>query len=465
MEVKTSSENKHLKGVRIRTLNLAMLLLSLALFVLVFYTTARIAREYSANIEATERFIAWEKAGQQLYQDSDYLVSQVRLFVQTGQRTYADNYFNELTISRSREKGLDSKSLGHVVEGDHACLETGLELSHALTSQELYIIRLMVEGLGEKLENYSPMLEGIRLRPADAELSREGKIALAREMVFSPAFIEAKRKIASAFSHFLDGALSRARLEQQEQSNKLGAVLQEQRIILVALCILNILTFLMIIVLIVKPLHIYLKCIRDDKMLELVGAYEFKHLALTYNDIFAVKEHQDRILRHRAEHDPLTGLLNRSAFDSLKALLETEPEPVGLILIDVDKFKEINDLWGHVVGDKTLCRVAWMLKRYFRQDDFCIRMGGDEFAVVLKEKSAGMEKIIAGKIKAINESLRQGDSDLPAVSLSVGVAFSESGFPESLYAKADKALYQVKERGRCGVAFYEEEGKGENGDS
>lgn len=234
-------------------------------------------------------------------------------------------------------------------------------------------------------------------------------------------------------------------------------MLSAQRIALIGLFLLNAVTFMMIIVLIVRPLQIYAKCIKDDKMFELVGAYEFKHLALTYNDIFAVKEHHDRMLRHKAEHDPLTGLLNRAAFDSLKQLLANEPNPVGLLLVDVDKFKDINDSYGHIMGDKTLCRVAWLLQHAFRTDDFCIRLGGDEFAVIVKGNPPGLEEIIMAKITSINENLKNPAEGLPPTSLSVGVAFSNGGFTDDLYSHADKALYRVKEAGRCGCAFYRAE--------
>lgn len=94
--------------------------------------------------------------------------------------------------------------------------------------------------------------------------------------------------------------------------------------------------------------------------------------------------------------------------------------------------------------------------RPFRSDDFCIRLGGDEFAVIIPDRAPGIERVIARKIAAINETLGKPEGTVPPLSVSVGVAFSRAGFPDSLYGDADSALYRVKESGRRGCAFFEE---------
>ena len=88
--------------------------------------------------------------------------------------------------------------------------------------------------------------------------------------------------------------------------------------------------------------------------------------------------------------------------------------------------------------------------------DYPARIGGDEFAVILTDMTANMSTVVMNKIKEINDSLMNPDDGLPLVSLSVGGAFSENGFTDDLYNRADAALYVVKENGRCGCRFYEE---------
>lgn len=444
----------HIKGVRIRTVNMIMLLLSLILFGVVLYTTIQISGEYKKSVQATEEYINWEKAAHTLHVGSDYLTEQARLYTQTRDKQYADNYFRELYSNRSREHALELFDKNNADAAYKTELRNALDLSNALTHREIYAIRLVADATGVNLDDFPKVVSGVRVRPNERTLSPDKKVEEARDIMFNRAYAQTKGEIMDALNKFLDQNLTRARTLQMAQSAKLGDVLREQRIVLIALCLLNILTFAMIIVLIVKPLQIYLKCIRNDQMFSLVGAYEFKHLALTYNDIFAMKEHQDKILKHKAEHDPLTGLMNRRAFDSLSQLLKASSDPVCLLLVDVDKFKHINDTYGHVTGDKILCKVADLLKNAFRADDFCIRMGGDEFAVVIKGISPQLEESIREKVETINKTLTNPDDGLPEESISVGVAFSREGFSADLYNNADQALYVVKEKGRRGCAFY-----------
>ena len=191
-------------------------------------------------------------------------------------------------------------------------------------------------------------------------------------------------------------------------------------------------------------------------MLETVGAYEFRYLALTYNNIYEINAANEVMLRNKAEKDALTGLLNRGAFDSLRTGLQANACPLALLLIDVDKFKNINDTYGHDVGDKVLKKVANVLNMHFRSNDFIARIGGDEFSVIMMDIKNISKDTIQGKIMDMNRVLKSGTDGLPKITLSVGVAFSEIGFHKELYKMADTALYKVKENGRCGCAFYEE---------
>ena len=185
------------------------------------------------------------------------------------------------------------------------------------------------------------------------------------------------------------------------------------------------------------------------------GSYEFKYLALTYNDIYELNATNEAMLSYRAEHDALTGIMNRGAFDRLQVFLRDKDGYLGLMIIDVDKFKLVNDGYGHEMGDRVLKMVAKLLEENFRATDYPARIGGDEFAVILTDAMPKIQEVVAEKVRFMNEVLQNPTDDLPKVSLSVGVAFSEHGFDEDLYKKADAALYEVKENGRCGCRFYE----------
>ena len=446
----------HDSGLRLVLVNGCILLLSLAFFVFLIHTTMHVAEEYKASTDAMDNYIAWENSGLRVRRGSDYLTEQVRLFVQTLDKTYADRYFEEITSTKSREKALEQLAGEHVRKGEHNCIHTGLDLSNALTHREIYAIRLAAEGAHLDLAEFPAQVREARLSADDRALAPADKVRHAREMVYDRDYREAKQEIFNAVTHFLEDVLANAREAQEQATAELGTVLARQRLVLVGLGLLGVLTFGMVIILVIRPLRLFDRCIREGRPLAPAGAREFRELAGTYNEMFALKEQQDMMLRHKAEHDPLTDLLNRSAFDGLRDLMNSEGHPVGLILIDVDRFKEVNDVYGHETGDAALQRVAGLLRTAFRADDFCIRLGGDEFAVIIADWAQGIERVIADKIAAINETLAEPEGTVPALSISVGVAFSRQGFPDSLYGDADSALYSVKQGGRKGCAFFED---------
>lgn len=446
---------RNIKGVRICTINVVMLIASCVLFVLVLYTTVQVSVKYQDLIVTTEDYIACEKNAALVHRGSDYLTDEVRLYVETLDRKHADNYFTEINTTRRRDRALENFPKHKTNPGTYAYLGEALEKSNDLTGREIYAIKLVATALGQNMETFPQIVRDTDLSPEHSALDAGKKIDLARSMVFDSAYQDAKKLITSNISYFLNSVILETRQKQQNDTKMLGDILLKQRVVLVILCLLNILIFLMIIVLIIKPLQVYMQCIKEEKMLKITGAYEFKHLALTYNDIYEIKAANNQMLRYKAEHDPLTGLLNRSAFDALKQMFKGRAEPMALLLIDVDYFKQVNDRHGHEMGDKILCRVARLLQDSFRSEDFAIRIGGDEFAMIMTEAVPGMKPIIKNKVEAINLTLQNPCDGLPPVSLSVGAAFSASGFPDSLYGDADSALYDVKARGRRGCGFYE----------
>ena len=125
-------------------------------------------------------------------------------------------------------------------------------------------------------------------------------------------------------------------------------------------------------------------------------------------------------------------------------------------IVDIDHFKEINDTFGHEIGDRILKKLGRLLSSSFRTKDYPIRIGGDEFVVILTDFPNDRRDVIRRKISRINEAMQDTTDGLPAVSLSMGVSLSPEGFTDDLYSKADRALYYVKDHGRNGIAFEDE---------
>lgn len=163
------------------------------------------------------------------------------------------------------------------------------------------------------------------------------------------------------------------------------------------------------------------------------------------------------ITRHEATTDPLTGLANRKAFMSAieQAVKRSadEGEELCLLLLDIDKFKAVNDAHGHVVGDKVICCVADAMRNDIKGKDLVARYGGEEFVVLLPETPFKGAMSVAESIrKAIERTklIRPSDGKtLARITISIGVAKYRAGeMLEAFINRADVALYHSKDGGR-----------------
>jgi diguanylate cyclase (GGDEF)-like protein len=175
--------------------------------------------------------------------------------------------------------------------------------------------------------------------------------------------------------------------------------------------------------------------------------------------LFRAAESQARMVRalgEQAKVDALTGLVNRRVFDEALHLTGGSTGS-ALVLIDVDEFKSINDVYGHPVGDEVLVHLATVLREQVRSDDAVLsRLGGDELAVLLRGCSA---ETAARRAQGLLDAVRSEPVTLPGgtrlpLSISVGVAHQrgKADSLRSLYAAADAALYEAKRAGRGRVA-------------
>lgn len=443
-----------IRGIKIRTLNVVMISISCILYVLLLWATVHALQKYDIMVSATEHANACQKNAALVSEGSDYLTEQVRLFAVTMDKQYLMNYFKEIYSTKRRDTVLDQLGDYDISSKTSDYLRTALNESNELMQTEMYSMKLIAAANHYSMTNYSDV-EQIDLTTEDAALSPKQMIEKAQDLVFGSDYQNAKKSISRNITNFLDAILIDSRQKQQASTLNLKRTMRNQQILISILFIENILIFILIIRLIIKPLQIYINNIKHEKRLEITGSYEFKYLALTYNNIFELNAANELILRHQAEHDPLTGIMNRGAFEQLKTAFKTYTDPFAFLIIDVDKFKLVNDGYGHETGDDVLKKVAKLLEKSFRSTDYPARIGGDEFAVIVTNITPDMKTVILNKINAINETLMNPDDDLPQVSLSVGAALSECGFTDDLYKKADTALYEVKEHGRCGCRFFE----------
>lgn len=178
-------------------------------------------------------------------------------------------------------------------------------------------------------------------------------------------------------------------------------------------------------------------------------------------DISSMKRRTE-LLESKAQIDPLTGLYNKATTTALAdAILSSEKDGLhALIVLDIDNFKGVNDTLGHAFGDAVLMDVCAKLKALFRSDDIVGRIGGDEFAILMR--NVPDTNRVLRKTAEIGRVFRRtyaGEQDNYKISCSMGIIMAEHNNDcfETLYPKADAALYQAKRSGKDMFVLYREE--------
>jgi diguanylate cyclase (GGDEF)-like protein len=173
-----------------------------------------------------------------------------------------------------------------------------------------------------------------------------------------------------------------------------------------------------------------------------------------------IRSNEER-LRHMAEHDALTNLPNRTLLnDRLQMALERTSRfrsVLAVMMIDLDRFKDVNDSLGHMAGDQLLCWVAERLLSLVRKTDTVARIGGDEFIVLLQDLQSpeDVEPVASKIVASLSAPFEPGNRQV-SISVSVGVCtYPEEGIhADDLLQNADVAMYQAKSRGRNGFSIF-----------
>lgn len=175
------------------------------------------------------------------------------------------------------------------------------------------------------------------------------------------------------------------------------------------------------------------------------------------------RKHADATIRKLALQDTVTGLANRNMFslrlETALAMADRSGRPVALALLDLDKFKDVNDTYGHPVGDALLAAVATVLRAVTREVDTVARLGGDEFAIIFVDLNSRdiVGNMLARVVETLSKPLLVEDT-LVGIGVSAGVSFypNDDTDVEELLKKADRALYEAKSAGRNCYRFYDD---------
>lgn len=449
-----------LKGFRIQSLSLWLVAFTLIISVLIGIGIVQVMKDYYELAQRTREYVFAQEDARDLLFGSNYLTDQARLYAVTKDHDYAEAYFTEVHETRRRDLALEALEV-HLRERNEDALNTSkeaMELSNALMVLEIHSMKLAALSAGEDMGSLAREIQDYQLTEEELSWTAQQQADASIELVFGEEYRTMKGQIEAKMSDVTRSVIEICERDQAESESTMKNALIRQSIYTVLVVILVIFSYIMIAVLILRPIRIYVNCIKNNNFLEITGAYEFKYLAATYNNVYEMTMEQQNMLRKKAERDALTGLLNRQAFEQLKSQLRISSEPLAFLIIDVDVFKSINDNYGHDVGDQALIKVARLLDENFRKVDYVLRIGGDEFAVIMEKTGPDKKPIIRSKIEAINEILQHPEDEavFPKYSVSVGIAFSEKGFYDDLFQQTDQALYHTKENGRCGYTFYDE---------
>ncbi len=192
-----------------------------------------------------------------------------------------------------------------------------------------------------------------------------------------------------------------------------------------------------------------------------------RFLGTTLNENFLMTRELD-VSRRQAEKlasiDDLTGLYTRRAFYELGKVLSDgshrAAEPISMIIMDIDNFKEINDSHGHAAGDTALIKVGRILQKRLRRSDIAGRIGGEEFAVILPGTSIQQSVYLAEQLrKQIEELAIQIEEETIRITASFGVASGVNNL-DTLGCQADKAMYRSKQSGKNAVTAFGQEAAG-----
>lgn len=448
-----SKVSNTIKGIKVRTLSGILSAIMCVLCITIFCFLISIRQAYSKIILTLDDYVECEKAITDFTKASDFLTTQSRFFIVNHDPIYLKNYFSEYENLKNRETAIEVVEMTHSGDQVDVIFARALGESNFLAEKEIYAMKLVCVACDLDIQN-SVVLENINLTKEDLLLTEEKKLEKAKNLLFNSDYLYTKASIESNVNEVISLLINNILEENNSQNVIIRILFIHQTIFIILLLVFSVIMYMVLQHLVLRPLIKSVESIEKGVKMCVKGAFELNYIAKAYNNLCEKNILTASILKHKAEHDPLTGLINREAFSQIKNALKDIPEPIAYLIVDIDLFKKINDEFGHQIGDDVLRKISNLLMEQFRTTDYVARIGGDEFAIIMTKFGDNPTKIIQRKIEGMNNYLQSVTDGLPNVSLSVGVAFSECGYKDWLMEQSDHALYTVKRGGRCNCSFF-----------
>lgn len=441
-------------GIRISSLMIIMIIFILVSCGCMLYYNIILDAKYEAVLESDELYKSCQYKTKLMTESTSNLAMQIQYFVRTQEINYMTAYATEYN-SGKRERAIEGLS----ASSDEKYLIKAKQNSDFLVEKDIHIMKLIVRAKNIE-KRYVPLMVQEYVLPEDElYMSSSDKLKLAENMLYSNAYMNLRKRINSDTNEYSNRVLNHENSLLQYNEADMRNHIRIQQLLCIIVIVILLVFCLVFYEMVIKVLRNYVKFIINNQSLTPMGVFEMRYLATAYNANVTKTKKKEKQLEKQARYDALTGVLNRGAMEHyIIEKLEEEEWNGAFIIIDVDKFKLINDNYGHEMGDKILKLVAYTLVQSFRNDDVVGRLGGDEFAIWLSNLPEEHLHYITERFETINKQLTSPNTSFPAISLSVGITLCQEGDDfKAVYNRADKALYYVKEHGRCGFRIYSEE--------
>ena len=432
-----------LAGIRLNRMNILMICIGLIIATLMAVSMYRTTVSVKEIVTVTNNYLSNQSAGGMLRDFATNLGEQAMAFVQSGEVGSAKSYEAQMEVINARLAQYEPETSNSAAANSE--FTTAMEAFRARNSLEISAMRLAAATMpAPQFEALPDFLKNEELSEEDQALPDEDKKGKALSLLTSDSYAQLETTIRESIdrSHRLSSEEGQQQADQTftEVRNLVG----NQMVLVILFVIVSALALMINRMLIIAPIQKSVDNLDHREPIPEKGSYEMRHLARVYNEVLKENEEKENKLSYAASHDALTGVYNRTDFDRYYRKIE-KMQNVGLIVLDVDHFKQYNDDFGHDIGDQVLCTAVEAMKRHFRTEDHISRIGGDEFCIIMPGTGQADGKQISEKILEINRELSEQSGDLPPVTISAGIAFWNRPNPEgSLFKDADTALLNIK---------------------
>ena len=445
------SRNSQGSGIRLSRLNVLLIIVGLVIALFMVFSMYQTSESFRQIVSVTDAYLSAQQTAGMLSGISSDMSEQCAAFISTGVPDLVHAYAGQLNALNGQ---FESNEAFQPEDGNRdEFLMRALEAFRSMTATEIRAMRLMADTLPAGLEAFPALIRETELSAGDQALSPAEKAAAAKELISSEEYRALGKSITEAVDDSHRVASEKGKNRALQTSEEVSRIIGRQQLLVFLFVVVAIVALVLNHALIISPIRQCVDRLDRREPLPVQGCYEVRHLAGVYNEVLKDNAEKAEALTYTASHDALTGLYNRAEFDRIYR--QSEKGKTGVMIADVNHFKQFNDEYGHEVGDNVLKAVADKLTEHFRPEDHVCRIGGDEFCVIMPGASQEQAPAMVDAVLRINRELAENHGSHPPVTISAGFAFWDRPDPEgSLFTDADKVLLDVKKTRTSCCAVY-----------